>query len=499
MSLSAPTFGAASGILNATANTSAVTSSLGSGRALPSSGGGCTTRSRHRKTYTTAGTAASAKNSGVPRGAWETASAINAASVANPPRTITPRKGPPTKRYLPTDPVSGSMCAVRTLLAMVFVLCSAGVVLAQAQAPASQPAPAAEPVTWKDRLKEPDQAGGMHFSEHWGVAFGGIKQGSGVALGPAWSTKFSDGGFLQLKGVGSIKKFWIVQARYDTQRFWSDSAILITRLRHYNAPELSLYHRGPLSPDARAEYSERRTDASTLLVMRPFAAARVSLGFGVERYATGADPIPVKEGPGALPELPPEFPGVGTHPWFAHSYGSFGWDTRLSPDYSRSGHFAEIGLHDYHDVKNGQDSFRRAETTLQQLVPVYGGKGVIDAALGPWFTFGKNEGSVPFFLMPTLGGGDLLRAFPSYRFRDRNAWLFKGEFRWAVHEMADIAGLYEGGKVGPAIENLDFRDMAHSVAVGIRVHNKTSSLFRADVAHGRDGWGFRVGFSAGGS
>ena len=41
--------------------------------------------------------------------------------------------------------------------------------------------------------------------------------------------------------------------------------------------------------------------------------------------------------------------------------------------------------------------------------------------------------------------------------------------------------------------------MAHSVGVGIRVHSKKANLFRADVAHGREGWGFRVGFNAGGS
>src|SRR5689334_22554546 len=56
-----------------------------------------------------------------------------------------------------------------------------------------------EQPSWIVRLREPDQAGGLHFTEHWGVVFGGIKQGSGIALGPAWSTKFGDGSFVQLK------------------------------------------------------------------------------------------------------------------------------------------------------------------------------------------------------------------------------------------------------------------------------------------------------------
>lgn len=366
-------------------------------------------------------------------------------------------------------------------------------------AAAQSPAPAAQPesISWKERLKEPDQGGGLHFTKHWGVAFGGIKQGSGVALGPAFSQKFSDGGFMQLKAVFSIKKFWVLQARYDTHRFWSDRAILISRLRWYDAPELSLYRLGPDSPNARVDYSERRTDGTTMLSFKATSAIRVNAGFGVERYATSAGELPTKEGDEALGDVPP-LPGLGTHPWYAHTFASLGHDTRLSPDYSRGGHFVEAAVHDFHDWHGGQDSFRRLDTTLQQMVPTFQSRGVIDVGLRTWFTTGKDQGSVPFFLMPTLGGGDLLRAFASYRFRDRNALLFKGEYRWAVHKMVDVAGLYEGGKVGPTVDSLDFNDMAHSFAVGIRAHSKTSSLFRADIAHGREGFGFRVGFTAGG-
>jgi hypothetical protein len=135
-----------------------------------------------------------------------------------------------------------------------------------------------------------------------------------------------------------------------------------------------------------------------------------------------------------------------------------------SPDYSRSGRFFEAALHDFHDWKDGQDSLLGA-----------------------------------FFLMPTLGGGDFLRADPSYRFRDRDALLLTGEYRWAVHKMVDVAGVYEAGKVAPDVKGLSLDNLAHSVAIGIRVHSKTSNLFRADLAHGSEGLAFRIGFTAGGS
>ena len=380
-----------------------------------------------------------------------------------------------------------------TALTLVLAVSAASAVAGQGP-PASTEPP--EP-TLKERLKEPDQAGGLHFTEHFAVAFGGIKQGSGVALGPAYSTKFADGGFVQLKAVYSIKNFWVLQARYDTRKFWSDRAIVSSRLRWHAAPEVSLYDLGMNSPNARAQYSERKVEGSTQLMTKPVPHVRIGAGFGIERYATSGGDLPVREGPGALPEVP-RLPGLGTHPWFAHLWGSGAYDTRLSPDYSRSGHVAEIGLHSFDDVRDGQDSFRRVDATLQQLVPTFDSRGVIDVSMRTWLTFAKDAGAVPFFLMPTLGGGDLLRAFPSYRFRDRDALLLKAEYRWAVHEMADVAGVYEGGKVGSAIENLSLQDMAHSFAIGIRVHSKTASLFRADLAHGREGFGFRVGFTAGG-
>jgi hypothetical protein len=332
--------------------------------------------------------------------------------------------------------------------------------------PPSQPPPPAqtppdEPKSLVDRLKEPDQAGGLHFTEHFAVAFGGIKQGSGIALGPAFSNKFNDGGFVQLKAVYSIRKFWVLQARYDTRRFWKDRAITISRLRYYDAPELSLYALGPDSPDARVEYGEKKLEASSVLQLRPTPAGRFSAGFGFERFRVNADPLPVVI-INDEPTQPLPLPGVDIRPRFAHLFGSAGYDTRLSPDYSRNGRFAEVELHHYHDWNDGLGSFHRVDTSLEQLIPTHGSRGVIGVGLQTFFTFDSGDGTVPFYMMPTLGGGNLLRAFPSYRFRDRDAMLFKGEYRWAVHKMYDVAGIYEAGIVAPRVEALSLSNVEHS-------------------------------------
>jgi hypothetical protein len=363
--------------------------------------------------------------------------------------------------------------------------------------PATAPDPPKEPTSLKERIKEPDQGGGLHFTKHWAVAFGGIKQGSAIALGPAFSNAFESGAYVQLKAVYSLKQFRLLQARYDTQRFWNDRAVVISRVRWQDAPELSIYELGMSSPNARADYAERKAEFSSQLRARVRPPVTVAAGFGIERFSTREGDL-VQAQQDALPAFP-DVPGLATHPWFAHTFLGVAHDTRTSPDYSRSGHIVGAAFHDYRDVHGGQAAFELYDAAAQQLVPTFAQRGVLELGGRTWLTQADGPRAVPFYLMPTLGGGDYLRAFATYRFRDRNAWYVKAEYRWAVHTLADVAGFYEGGKVGPTLDALDVTDMAHSYGVGIRVHSKTANLFRADVAHGREGFAFRVGFNAGGS
>jgi len=115
-----------------------------------------------------------------------------------------------------------------------------------------------------------------------------------------------------------------------------------------------------------------------------------------------------------------------------------------------------------------------------------------------WLSLADGPRSVPFYLTPTLGGGNLLRAYPTYRFRDRHAMLLAAQYRWAVHKFVDIAGTYEAGKVSPDMSGLNFKNMAQSIAIGLRAHTRKSGLLRMDVAYGREGVSVSAGISAGG-
>jgi hypothetical protein len=214
---------------------------------------------------------------------------------------------------------------------------------------------------------------------------------------------------------------------------------------------------------------------------------RIGSGFGIEKYSTTGGP------------LVPPLPGFATEPVFTHAFFSAALDSRTSPDYSRSGRVIEGAVHHYYDIRDGQDPFGRFEGAAQQLIPTHESKGVIELTAQTWLSLAEGERSVPFFLMPTLGGSNYLKAYPSYRFRDRHALFLRGEYRWAVHKMADVAGFLEGGKVASTVKGLSLSNMAEAIGIGLRVHTKTSSLVDLDLAHGRDGFKFTIGFNSGGS
>lgn len=338
-----------------------------------------------------------------------------------------------------------------------------------------------------------DRAGGIHVSRTFAVVFGGIKQGSGAAAGPALSREFADGSFVQVKGVYSVRQFKLLQGRYDSRRFFHNRLSASTRVRWQDAPELSLYRLGPDSPNLRVEYSERRNEWSGALTV-PLRARWVLLGgAGVERYATSGGWLDAGED--EIPNDVPQAPGLGTRPWFLHSFVELVQDSRLSPDFSRSGRLLDAAVHDYQDQHDGTQSFRRVTLAAYQLIPLWRERASFGFGGSAWLSAAGDGHEVPFFLMPTLGGGNYLRGYSSYRFRDRHALLLAAEYRWAAHPMVDLAAIYEAGTVSSTVHGMSLAKMAQSAGGGVRVHTKRSGVLRADLARGRDG--FKLAFGVG--
>jgi hypothetical protein len=337
-----------------------------------------------------------------------------------------------------------------------------------------------------------DRKGGFTVPPTWSVAFGDIKRGSGIALGPLYSKLFASGALFTAKAGYSIRSFKMAQIAMRSPQYANGRFVLSGRARWQDAPELPVYPLGRDSVKIRTNYGERKTEGSVQALLQPVRVVRFGVGSGFEAFRTSFPTHatgPEESGsPGALP-------GIDADPEYVHSFVSAAIDSRAGPGYSRSGSRLEGIFHDYRQTNSGPYSFRRVDGIAEQLIPILHGNWVIDLAVRASSTTTAAGDVVPFFLMPDLGGSDMLRAFGNYRFRDRHSILFTGEYRWYAQEFLDVALFYDAGKVVPRRGDLDFSHLKNSYGLGFRFHTPRTTLVRLEVARSREGTSLIFAFS----
>jgi hemolysin activation/secretion protein len=109
----------------------------------------------------------------------------------------------------------------------------------------------------------------------------------------------------------------------------------------------------------------------------------------------------------------------------------------------------------------------------------------------------NDDDLVPYYLMPYLGSGSTLRAYPSQRFRDRHALLTSAEFRWIPNRVGlDMAFFYDAGKVASRRDDLDFDNLTTNWGIGARFHGPSTTVLRIEMARGSEGWNLVFATSA---
>jgi hypothetical protein len=387
------------------------------------------------------------------------------------------------------------VAALRLWLAVVF--CAAVPLCVHAQGPATRAAEIAREQEEKAanlrpyrqnpverRLLEIEEAGGLGVIRGWFVAFGDIKQGSSVALGPAYSKLFDSGGQVVGKAVYSIRNFKLVQVAATAPPLAGGRVQISGRARWQDAPRLAVFPLGPGSAQIRADYAESKTEVSGQAILRPVRFIRLGGGAAFERFDT-------RRADTAHPSIedlytPEQMPGLGADPDYVHTFVTAALDSRAGAGYSRSGTLLEATLHDYNQRNAGPYSFQRVDAIARQLIPILRGNWVLDLSVRTSTTTVDAGQQVPFFLMPDLGGSGELRGYSAYRFRDRHSIIFTGEYRWYVQEYVDMAIFYDAGKVVSRRGDLDFDHLKSNVGVGIRFHGPRTTLLRIEVARGSE-------------
>ena len=96
--------------------------------------------------------------------------------------------------------------------------------------------------------------------------------------------------------------------------------------------------------------------------------------------------------------------------------------------------------------------------------------------------------TIPFYLLPSLGGHNTLRGYADYRFHDRHMVVGNVEARVPLLPHLDAAGFYDAGNVAARLEDLNFD--RESFGGGLRLHTTKTTVARVDVARSTEGWRF---------
>jgi outer membrane protein assembly factor BamA len=245
---------------------------------------------------------------------------------------------------------------------------------------------------------------------------------------------------------------------------------------------------GPDSLDSqRSEYRLRDTDLEAYGTIRANDWLSFDGRFGwVKRPAISLSAGPFDRNlPDARLEFPAD-PGVAAQTGLLQGGASVQADTRNYPSRPTRGGLYRASAQTYADRDLHQFSFRRYEAEGLQFFPIVGERWVI--ALHGWGAFSDTsaDNSVPFYMLPSLGGSNTLRGYHDYRFHDRQMLVVNAESRWALFTHVDAAAFFDAGNVAARVGDLNLDKT--SVGGGLRVHSRNSTFARLDVGHSSEGW-----------
>jgi hypothetical protein len=314
--------------------------------------------------------------------------------------------------------------------------------------------------------------------------FASVYSGGGFTLGAGYRQFYGDRTHWDMKGLYSLKNYKLFELSTDS---WSHSGgqfDVHARVGWRDATQVAYYGLGMTTPSDNAQFRLKQTYVGGDMQIRPGGFGVIGLGLTYDDYS-------LESGAGSKPSIeeiftPDTAPGLGDSPKYVHASFSGGIDWRRSPGYARRGGLYQMTYHNYHDV-DATYSFDRIDGEIVQHLPILRETWVVSLH-GLVQTTLDDEHVVPYFLMPSLGSGSTLRAYPSGRYRDRHSLLMSGELRWIPNRAAlDMAVFYDLGKVASHWGGLSLNGLKSDVGIGVRFHGPLTTPLRIELAAGREG------------
>jgi hypothetical protein len=326
-------------------------------------------------------------------------------------------------------------------------------------------------------------SGSLHVHPFFDSAYAG----GGFTLGAGYATHVSPYNLVDVRGSFTFKGYTRVEAAFLAPRVFDRRGTLTLLGGWREATQVGFYGIGltNTSNDARANYGFQQPYASAALALLPARKLFVvSLGAEASQWKQQA-------GSGSAPSVeevytPATLQGLGSSPVYLHTNAGVGLDWRPAAGYARHGGAYTIAFHDFRD-KDGEFGFRRTDYEATQHIPILRDAWVISLHARAELANAANNQTIPFFMLPALGGGSSLRGFSSWRFRDLNSLLLQAEWRILVSRYLDVAFFGDAGRVSARRSDLADAPFKTDFGGGIRLHGPLATPLRIEIARSNEG------------
>jgi hypothetical protein len=316
---------------------------------------------------------------------------------------------------------------------------------------------------------------------------GRITSGGGFAMGPGFRLLDVAGGEWTSYAAGSLKGYWQIDTRMTWAKLANGKGFATAYGRYFRFPREDFYGLGPASDRAdRSDFDLRQGTVGVSGGMRP--RPWLTVGGTTEYLRPRLGPGGDNKVPNATQVFPvDQLPGWMQQHDFVRVEGFADVHTAEPLLNPRKGGKYRVALSRHADTSANDDGFTRVDVDLQQYVSVLNERRVFAfRALGS-FSDVAGDAEMPFYLMRTLGGGQTLRGFRDFRFRDRHLLALQAEYRFEILTALDGAIFYDAGMVAPRLDGLRLRDFERDWGIGFRFGGNGGVFLRLDLAYGGEG------------
>jgi hypothetical protein len=333
----------------------------------------------------------------------------------------------------------------------------------------------------------------------------------GFALGAGYRRRYGDTGWFDVHGGYSILNYKMLDGTIHLPELGDGTFLTDINAHYVDATQVRYFGIGNDTPEsAETSYGFKPISVGVTESVSPTWWLGLGGGIDYVTYETRSGDRSTK--PSIEEVFDPVFgaPGLFTDFTYYRPRGYIEIDYRTTHNlparerprfgttYATSGGFYRADYTRYIEKDLDTFDFDRVDVELDQFIPLARANWVIALRALVSTTDINDNDQIPFFLLPSLGGGSELRGYPNFRFTDRNRMLLTAEYRWTPSKFMDMAIFYEVGKVAAKRGDLDFNDLHDSYGIGVRFHAPRITALRFDVAHSDEAT-FRLIISGGAS